>query len=172
MANNHETKKWYAVYVRSRAEKKASEELSYQDIQHYLPLIKRLKQWSDRKKWVEEPLFRSYIFVYIEQKEYYKVLQIPYLVRYITFEGKAVPIPNQQIDAIRYFLEETEPEELESIEWTKGEFVEVISGELTGLTGELIEVNGKHRVKVQIDVIGKSIIIYIPKNKLRIADKY
>ncbi len=168
MADNHIKKSWYAVYARSRAEKKAALELQYQNIEHYLPLIKRLKQWSDRKKWVEEPLFRSYVFVHIEQKDYYKVLQNPHLVRYITFEGKAVPIPVQQIDAIRYFLEEIEPEEPDNIEWIKGKSVEVISGELTGLTGELIEVNGKHKVRVQIDVIGKSISIYIPKNKLRV----
>ena len=166
MAKSQVTKRWYAVYSRSRAEKKAAAELEFQGIEFYLPLIKRLKQWSDRKKWVEEPLFRSYVFVYITLKEYYKVLQNPYLVRYITFEKKAVPIPDQQIEAIRYFLEEKEPEEPENIEWIKGNKVEVISGDLTGLTGELIEVNGKHKVKVQIDVIGKSVVIYIPKSKL------
>jgi len=170
MAVDPETKKWYAVYARSRAEKKAAKELLYQNIEHYLPLIKRLKQWSDRKKWVEEPLFRSYIFVHINQNDYYRVLQNPHLVRYITFEGKAVPIPNQQIEAIRIFLEEKEPEEQENTEWLKGEQVEVISGNLTGLTGELIEVNGKHKVKVQIDVIGKSVSIYISKNKLRVIE--
>jgi len=79
-----------------------------------------------------------------------------------------VPIPVQQIEAIRYFLEEIEPEEPDNIEWIKGKSVEVISGDLTGLTGELVEVNGKHKVRVQIDVIGKSISIYIPKNKLRV----
>ena len=170
MTPTPETKQWYAVYARSRGEKKAAEELSFQNIEHFLPLIKRLKQWSDRKKWVEEPLFRSYVFVHIEQKDYYKVLQNPHLVRYITFEGKAVPIPVQQIEAIRYFLEETEPEEPDNIEWVKRKKVEVMTGELTGLTGELIEVNGKHKVRVQIDVIGKSISIYIPKNKLRVLD--
>ena len=164
------TKLWYAIYTRSRAEKKAALELDFQKISYYLPLIKRLKQWSDRKKWVEEPLFRSYIFVYIEQKDYYKVLQNPYLVRYVTFEGKAVPIPEKQIAAVRYFLEETVQDEPENVEFIKGHRVEVISGKLTGLTGELIEVNGKHKVKVQIDVVGKSIVIYIPKSKLRLLD--
>ncbi|HDO06779.1 MAG TPA: hypothetical protein ENG85_03760, partial [Bacteroidetes bacterium] len=68
-------KVWYALYVRSRTEKKVAVELEGADIDFYLPLEKRLRQWSDRKKWVEEPLFRSYIFVHITQKEYYKVLQ-------------------------------------------------------------------------------------------------
>ena len=168
MVHRQKTKQWYAVYARSRAEKKAAQELELNGIEFYLPLIKRLKQWSDRKKWVEEPLFRSYVFVHIELKDYYRVLQNPHLVRYITFEGKAVPIPEQQIEAIRLFLDETEPDEPENLNWLKGQKVEVVVGELTGLTGELIEVNGKHKVKVQIDVIGKSIIVYIPKSKLRV----
>jgi transcription antitermination factor NusG len=167
MAKVEEKKHWYAVYSRSKAEKKAALELKAQNIEYYLPLIKQLRQWSDRKKWIEVPLFRSYVFVHIEQKDYFRVLHNPHLVRYVTFEGKAAAIPEQQIEAIRLFMDEKEPELPEDIEWTKGQKVEVISGNLTGLTGELIEVNGKHKVKVQIDVIGKSITIYIPKNKLQ-----
>ena len=168
MGNHQEIKHWYAVYARSRAEKKAALELEINNIDFYLPLTKKLKQWSDRKKWVEEPLFRSYVFVHIGQSEYYKVLQNPHLVRYVTFEGKAVPIPEQQIEAIRVYLDEIEPDEPENVNWLKGQKVEVVVGDLTGLMGELIEVNGKHKVKVQIDVIGKSIVIYIPKSKLRV----
>jgi len=84
---------WYAVYTRSRTEKQTQELLLRSGIEVYLPLVKNLKQWSDRKKWVEEPLFRSYLFVHISPAEYYDVLNIPGAVRYITFEGKAVAIP-------------------------------------------------------------------------------
>jgi len=168
MALKKDTPRWYALYTKSRTEKKLAASLEEKGIEVYLPLLKTLKQWSDRKKWVEEPLFRSYIFVHIRQKDYYRVLQNPHLVRYVTFEGKAVAIPVQQIEAVKYFLEETEPEVPENVEWIKGKKVEVVSGNLIGLMGELIEVNGKHKVKVLIDVIGKSITIYIPKNKLRV----
>ncbi len=160
-------KQWFAVYTRSRTEKKAALELEGLGVDYYLPLIKRLKQWSDRKKWVEEPLFRSYIFVNIEPREYYEVLKVIYLVKYVTFEGKAVPIPEKQIDAIKLYLGEQEPVMLEEIELYKGLKVEVISGNLTGLKGELIDVKGRKRLKVRIDVIGKSVIVYIPKSKLR-----
>ena len=69
-------KSWYALYVKSRAEKKVAADLSANSIEYYLPLQKVLKQWSDRKKWVEEPLFRSYVFVRIISDDYYKVLQL------------------------------------------------------------------------------------------------
>ena len=161
-------KSWYAVYVKSRAEKKIAVELMYENIDYYLPLIKRLKLWSDRKKWIEEPLFRSYIFVNIEPMDYYKVLAVQGVVKYISFEGNAVPIPISQINAIKYYLEENDPEDIDNACWEKGQKVEVISGSMIGLMGELVEVRGKHRVKVEIEIVGSALLIDIPKNKLRL----
>jgi len=159
---------WYAIYVKSRTEKKVASELQFLGIEHYLPLIKRLKQWSDRKKWVEEPLFRSYIFVRIEEKDYYTVLHIPAVVKYVTFEKKAVPVPAQQIEAIHYFLNEKEPEIVDEKNWAKGQKVEIISGSMSGLIGTLVEFKGKRRVNIEIEAIGKSLLIQVPKNRLRV----
>ena len=66
-------KTWYAIYTKSRNEKKVSSLLAEQDIEHYLPLVKKIRQWSDRRKTVEEPLFSSYIFVHITEKEHLPV---------------------------------------------------------------------------------------------------
>ncbi len=159
---------WYAVYVKSRSEKKVAVEFEFDNIDHYLPLVKKLKQWSDRKKWVEEPLFRSYIFVNIEQKDYFKVLQTPNTVKYISFEGKAVAIPEVQINAIRYYLEDNDPENVDEAKWKKGIKVEVVSGSMLGLKGELIEIRGKKTVKVEIEAIGSTLLIHVPKSKLKI----
>ncbi len=161
-------KTWYALYVKSRTEKKVALELEGNQIEYYLPLEKRLKQWSDRKKWVEEPLFRSYIFVHITQREYYKVLQTRGAVKYVSFEGKAVPVPPQQIEAIRIYLAEVDPVVNENQEWKVGNEVEVMSGKLTGLRGVLVKAGGKNRVKVQIDVVGSAIILNIPRKHLRV----
>ncbi len=161
-------KSWFAIYVKSRTEKKVSAELEKLGIDHYLPLIKILKQWSDRKKWVVEPLFRSYIFVHIEPAQYYDVLKAFNVVRYITFERKAVVVPPQQIEAIKFYLEDEEPEEIMNESWEKGQQVEVISGNMTGLAGELVEVKKKHKVRIKIEAINQIIFIQIPKNKLRI----
>lgn len=161
-------KVWYALYVRSRTEKKVAIELAGADIDFYLPLEKRLRQWSDRKKWVEEPLFRSYIFVHITQREYYKVLQTRGAVKYISFEGKAVSVPPQQIDAIKIYLTEIDPVLNKNQVWDEGKEVEVMSGNLIGLKGILIKANGKNRVKVEIEVVGSAIILNIPRKYLRV----
>ncbi len=159
-------KTWYAVYVKSRSEKKVALEFDFTDVDYYLPLIKKLRVWSDRKKWINEPLFRSYVFVNILQKDYYKVLQTANVVKYITFEGMAVPIPEDQIEAIRYYLNEKDPENIENQVWETGRKVKVVSGSMIGLEGELIEIRGKKKVKVEIEAVGKTLIIQIPKNKL------
>ena len=159
-------KNWYAVYVKSRTEKKVAVEFEIDGVDFYLPLVKKLKQWSDRKKWVEEPLFRSYIFVNIEQVQYYDILQIQNVVKYVSFEGKAVPIREEQIEAVKYYLNEKDPENIDQQTWEKGQKVEIISGSMAGLQGELIEVKGKKKVKVEIEVVGKTLVIQIPKSKL------
>jgi len=161
-------KSWFAIYVKSRTEKKVSSELEKQGIDHYLPLIKILKQWSDRKKWVHEPLFKSYVFVQVDPLQYFEVLKTINVVQYISFEGKAVKIPPQQIEAVKYFLDDSEPMELSEEFWEKGQQVEVITGNMTGLAGELVEVKNKHQVRIKIEAINQVIFIQIPKNRLRI----
>ena len=159
---------WFAVYTRSRTEKKAHDELTKHEITCYLPMHKVMRQWSDRKKWVEVPLFNSYLFVHISSKEYLKVLQIKGLVRFISFEGKAVPIPPQQIEAIKIFLTQGDPDiEQEEMNFAAGAPVEIIRGSMAGLTGILLYVAGKHRVKVEIDCVGQSLIINVPKSSLK-----
>jgi len=141
-------------------------------IEAYLPLQRILRLWSDRKKWVEEPLFRSYIFVNIPQSSYFDVLNTPGIVRYITFEGKAVPIPPKQIDAIRYFLaEEDEFTQVSARALPPGTLVEIIRGPLKGLTGELVEAAGKHKVRIEITAIGQSVSVTIPVSQLEKVKK-
>jgi len=164
--NKHTTKSWFAVYVKSRTEKKVAVEFQKVGIDYYLPLIKELRQWSDRRKWVEVPLFRSYIFVQIEQKDYFNVLQVQGATRYIAFEGKAVAIPSQQIEAIKYYINGKDHETIDDLTWKKGKKVEIISGSLTGLIGELVEMKGKSKVKVEIEAVGRSIFVEIKKSKL------
>jgi transcriptional antiterminator RfaH len=160
---------WYAVYTSPRAEKKAYAELVSKGIECYLPLLRTLKQWSDRKKWVEEPLFRSYIFVNIPESLHFEVLNTTGIVRYITFEGKPVPIPPQQIEAVRFFLSSDDPLPENIEKYSPGQSVEVIKGPLKGLFGELVRLAGKQKVKVEISAVGQSVFVTIPVSHLAIV---
>lgn len=154
--------RWYAAYTKSRNEKKVYDRLLSSGIETYLPLQQRLKQWSDRKKMVEEPIFRSYIFVRITQKDYFNVLNTAGVVRFITFEGKAVPIPDNQIDQIKQLLEQNVELEMVEEKLEPGSIVEVRFGTLMGLIGELIEHQGKKKVVVRIEHISHSLLVTLP----------
>jgi len=154
--------RWYAVYTKPRNEKKVFARFVEKGIETFLPLQKKLKQWSDRKKMVDEPLFRSYIFVHIGQKQYYDVLNTMGVVRYITFEGKAVPIPDKQIEQIKQLL--VQDIELEAVEGQiePGSKVEVRFGSLQGIEGEMVEHAGKKKVVIRIDHISHSLLVTLP----------
>ncbi len=154
--------KWFAVYTKPRNEKKVLKFLSDKGINAYAPIQKRLKKWSDRRKWVEEPLISSYVFVNIAPAHYYDVLNTPGIVRYITFEGKAVPIPEKQIEVLRRLVASETEIEVYPEKFTEGDRVEVRTGPLFGLQGELVEFRGRRMVLLRIDQIGQSLLLNIP----------
>lgn len=163
---NDKAKEWFAIYVRSRHEKKVAKSLDEIGIESFLPLITRIKQWSDRRKKVEEPLFRSYVFVHISKDRYYDVLQCNGVVKFITFEGKATIIPENQILAIREYINDDEINDIEYDDFKEGQLVRIKSGQLKGLTGRFIEIRGKHRLIINIESVGKSIPINVIRSNI------
>ena len=161
-----EIAQWYALYTRSRNEKKVTERLIEKGIEAYVPLHKVLHQWSDRKKWVEEPLIRSYVFVKILQDQYYEVLNTPGAVRYIFFSGKAATIPDRQIDLLMLITGQNTDAILIQNTFQPGTKVKVIGGPLSGLQGELLHSSGKHNVVVRIDHLDHSINLTISSGLL------
>lgn len=152
---------WFALYTKSRNEKKVHALLQSRGIESYLPLQKNLKQWSDRKKWIEEPLIRSYVFVRITEREYYDVLNTPGAVRYIFFEGKAAVIPDWQINAIKHILSSGEGVEVTNLHLEPGDKVMITRGPFRNIQGELIRFKGQRKVVLRIDHIGHSILLDI-----------
>ncbi len=153
---------WYAVYTRPRAEKQVYERLLDQGIEAFLPLQKKMKQWSDRKKMVEVPLFTSYVFVHIGRAFYDDVLRTNGVVKYITFEGKAATIPNDQIDNLRIIVDSDADVETTWERRKKGEKVRVNGGPLHGLEGILISDGSKKKVLVQVDRLDQNLVIEVP----------
>ncbi len=165
-------KKWYAIYTKPRWEKKVARLLDDKKIENYLPLQKTLKQWSDRRKWVHEPLFRSYVFVYIIQNEYLPTLQTPGVVRFVTFERRPVAIPPVQIEAIKVFIATGEEMIQETEDMNVGDRVIVTRGPLKNLEGSLVYISKKKRVRVMIEGIQQALHIKVPINYLKkIKDK-
>ena len=160
---------WFALYTRSQSERKVAVELQYHGIEVFLPMISRWRQWSDRKKKVDEPLFRSYVFVFVSDKEYYTALNVPGAVRFVTFGGKAVPIPENQIVAIREYLKEPEEIAEAEVSFKEGELVRIKAGPMEGLIGKMLRYKNKFRLIIQIDAIGQSITLHVPRSRVELV---
>lgn len=159
---------WHALYVHSRAEKKVYERLLEMGLEAYLPLITRIKQWSDRMKKVEEPLFKSYLFVRSDEKKHYEIVSIPGVTKFVTFEKKAVVVPENQIKAVMKYCDDyvEDDDESNSVEFHEGQLVRITSGEMTGLIGRLAPINNKKRLIVYIESVGHYIPINISRTKV------
>ncbi len=151
--------KWYPVYTRSRAEKQAFELLQKKGIDVYLPLRKTLKQWSDRKKWVTEPLFQSYLFVRIMQKQQTEVLMTKGIVRFLYHSGKIANMPDQQIDEIQLLLANDIELEVTAEHISPGEKIIIKAGPLIGLTGEMVSYKSQKQLIIRLENLGQSILI-------------
>ncbi|NOQ25957.1 MAG: UpxY family transcription antiterminator [Bacteroidales bacterium] len=160
-------KYWFALYTKSRSEKKVNQEFINKGIECYLPLEKKLKLWSDRKKWVEEPFFRSYIFVKTEEHELQNALNTIGVVSVIKFGGIPAKVQEEHINIIKSILATNEDLELSTENFNPGEKVEVESGSLKGLFGELVHHLNKYKVLVRIESINQNILIKINPSHLK-----
>lgn len=113
-------------------------------------------------KWVDIPLIRSYIFVRVSQDNYSRVLSTDNVVRFITFENKAVPIPDIQIETIRLLLNQGAELEVVSKRFEPGDKVVVQAGPFLGLQGELVQFRGKHKVLIRLGEMSESILVTLP----------
>lgn len=162
-----EEEKWYAIYTRPRAEKQVYQRLMESNIESFLPLQKTMRVWSDRKKLVEKPLLSSYVFVRTNYKSFPQVYKTNGVVKFISFEGQPVSIPQKQIDNLRLIINSDAEVEVTSERFATGDCVEVVNGSLIGLTGELIKIGTNSRVVVRIDRLDQNLILKIPKAFLR-----
>jgi len=160
-------KKWFALYTKSRSEKKVHKLLVEKGIEAYLPLEKKLKVWSDRKKWVEEPFIRSYIFVYVKESDLQKSLNTPGVVTVIRFEGKPASIREEQIKMIQSVLSSDMDYEISTETFEPGEKVEIAQGDLKGLLGELVHHLNKYKVLIRIESINQNILVRLNPSFLK-----
>ncbi len=158
--------KWRVIYTKSRQEKKVAELLSEKGIQSYLPTIKTLKQWSDRKKKVEEVLFKSYVFVNLDERMYYEALKTPGAVKYVSFGGKAATISDKQIETIKNTINNELEFEISTDYFKKGDLLTIKKGPLRGATGEVVSWSGKKRLLVRINEIGYSLVVHLSPDDL------
>ena len=160
MENN---KKWYALYTKPRWEKKVNLVLNNKGIECWCPLRKTEKQWSDRKKIVEEPLFTSYVFVYIEVTDRTKVLMTDGILNFVYYVGKPAVIRSEEIDLIKKYLSESDAkvtvQSLSSLD--ENTRIKVNHGVFMDTTGTVLK-GGKKKVFVKLESLDQVMIVEFP----------
>jgi len=163
-------KQWYAVYTRSRQEQKVFDLLIGQGVDCFLPKIEVVKQYSDRKKRVSEVLFKSYIFVNSTPKQQLSIVQTYGVVGFVRFEGKPVPIPEVQIDAVKRFILSKDTKLVAEEDFLLGQKVKIIKGPFKEQKGSLIKIDAKDFVVIELEAIHSYIPIHIHKAFLKKMD--
>jgi transcription antitermination factor NusG len=159
------TSKWLAVYTRSRWEKKVNQLLLEKGFESYCPLNKIRRKWSDRMKTVEEPLFKSYVFVKVTEEDRTAVRMTNGVINFVYWNSKPAVIKEKEINAIKRFLNDYENVEVQPMDLQEHQRVKITTGPLMDQEGEIVSVNRK-TVKVAIDSLGYTLVAYIDKTKI------
>ena len=163
------TRKWLAIYTRPRWEKKVNQLLKEKGVESYCPLNKVRRKWSDRVKIVEEPLFKSYVFVKVCDDDRSAVRMTPGAINFVYWQGKPAVIKEKEISAIKRFLDEYENVEARSSADLKvNQRVRVTDGSLMDQEGKVIDLRRK-TARVSIDSLGYTLVAYIDRSKLTSA---
>ena len=148
------TKKWLVVYTKPRWEKKVNTSLVKKGIEAYCPLNKVRRKWSDRMKTIEEPLFKSYVFVKVEDAGMTEVRFVDGVLNYVYWNGKPAIVREEEIIEIKKFMSEYEDVEVSSIELKPSDAVVLNAGVMMGATGRVMRMMGNNTVEVRIDSLG------------------
>ncbi|HEY6899756.1 MAG TPA: UpxY family transcription antiterminator [Puia sp.] len=159
---------WYAVCTKTRWEKKVAKQLEQKGIEYYCPLVKVERQWSDRKKIVLEPLFACYVFVRIQEKDSALVRRVDGCVNFVYWLKKPAIIRNEEIEAIRQFLNEHERIRVEKTKVNLADEVRIISGPLMEREGKVIEVKSR-TVKVLLPSLGFTLVAELDKQHVQLV---
>ncbi|WP_298510546.1 UpxY family transcription antiterminator [uncultured Kordia sp.] len=157
---------WHVLYVKSRWEKKVCESLKEISLDPFLPLVKTIRQWSDRKKTILEPLFPSYVFVNIHSSlEFHKALSVNGVCSYICFGNEYAHLQAKEIEQIKLLL----GEDINAVDVQTnaqlpkvGETKKINYGPLNGLNCEIVEADNHNKIIVRIDSLQQNIIATIP----------
>lgn len=148
---------WYAVYTSAHCEKKVAEQIRLRSIEYFLPLYETIHRWKDRRMRLQLPLFPGYVLVHTMPQDHRAVVQIPGVVRFVSFNGAPASLPEEEIAALRTGLASglrAEPHPYLAI----GRRVRVKAGPLCGVTGKLVRRKQHYRIVISIDAICRSLL--------------
>jgi transcription antitermination factor NusG len=159
-------KKWYALYTKPRWEKKVHRVLQLKGVESYCPLNKVRKKWSDRIKVIEEPLFKSYLFVRLDEADKTEVRYVDGVLNFVYWNGKPAVVKDEEIVEIKKFMSEYEDVQVKRIDVKPADKVVINQGVMMGSSGMVSRVLSNNIVEVIIDSLGLALTAKFDKQKL------
>ncbi|MDC8004739.1 UpxY family transcription antiterminator [Aureisphaera galaxeae] len=160
---------WHVVYVRSRFERKVHEAIEEMSIESFLPMVKTVRKWSDRKKVIEKPLFPSYVFVNIRSSmDFYKVLSVNGTCAYIKIGSDYATVREEEINKVKFMVGARDLEDIETkVALPKvGEIKTIYYGPLADLECEVLKVNNQNKIVVRLNSLQQNIVATLPAHYL------
>ncbi len=148
---------WFVIYTKSRNEKKVAELLQKNEVEAFCPLVKLRKNWSDRTKIVETPLFNSYVFVNLSEKDRNVVFNVPGVIRYLFWLKKPAIVKDSEIESLKSVLHET-MDSFTIENYQIGETIKISEGVFKGLDG-VIEKQSNNKLHVILENVGIKITL-------------
>lgn len=153
--------RWFAVYTRYKREKLVAGRLAQKGIQVYLPLQQFTRRYVRKVKQVELPLISCYLFTRITKAEYVPVLETPDVVKFVRFSKNLIAIPDREIQIIQRVVGEAVEVEVTPAQYTPGDTVEIIGGQLTGLRGTLLRKDSDKNFLIELDTLGYQLRMWV-----------
>ncbi|WP_264529195.1 UpxY family transcription antiterminator [Flavobacterium sp. N502540] len=160
---------WHVLYVKYRHESKVYKELMEKKLEAFLPMATSIRQWSDRTKKIEIPLFPSYVFVNIKNnKDFHDALNVESGCSYLSFGKEYGKVSEEEIAYIKLFTQgkEITDVQVESALPKIGDKLKIEHGELSGLECEVFRVDNQHRISVRLSSLRQNISAIIPLSYL------
>lgn len=161
--------RWFAIYTRYKSEKLVAKTLEEKGIEAYTPIQTKVRRYTRKIKRVELPLISCYAFVKITADRSLEVLQTDNVLHFVKFAGEMIPIPEAEIALLKRITGENVPVEAYAGTsfFQKGDWVEIESGNLAGVKGQLIQIENKKKLLVQLESVGYSLQVEVNPALLR-----
>jgi len=161
---------WYLAYTKPKHEKKVFEKLMEKQINSYLPTVKKVRKWSDRKKIIEEPLFPSYVFIYLKDaSHYFTSLEQEGVLFYVRFGKKIARVNDDIVNNIKLVASHGYQLETSTDRLYEGQRIIIQDGPLTGLSCEMVRYKGKEKILVRVNLLNQNILADIPAQSVALA---
>ncbi|BAV06609.1 Transcription antitermination factor NusG [Filimonas lacunae] len=158
---------WRVIYTKSRHEKKVATQLQDLSLDAYLPCVKKLHHWCDRKKIIDAPLFPSYVFVHLKhQQHYFKSLGVEGVLSYVKVGKEIAKVSDSVINSIQLVVGKGSDLEVCDDYLRPGKTLCIKDGPFTGFTCEVVEYKGKQKIVVRVALLQRSILLNLSSDIL------